>query len=376
MRGTVLPLLFCLTALPAVAASPKATAGKPQPSSSIIYLATWPHKVDVVDLDQGKVIDRIDVNTDVVRRMILSPDHKKLYVYTMAHNGFATVDLATKAVSDYFNLDHDNKQIRLSGDAIDPTGRYIYSLATTVTKNIDFYDVSKPQFVVVDLQAKAIVKTADLPKGQDSPGYRGAMRVSPDGKYLYLFRPGGIQVFNTSDFKLVKTIALDRPDDPNVLDLSFSLEEDPNDAPGTVTSMFQSTDPYAHRETFGIGKIDLSDLSYKLDSIGPVTATMTSPLMLSPNGKYGYTAVVNGLNGNRITEFWVFDMQTKKLINKKQFVGRTRFNFGISADGKKLLIYNAGFQVEVYDAKTLEMVKDIDLEGDTTSNLVVMPGGE
>jgi hypothetical protein len=45
----------------------------------------------------------------------------------------------------------------------------------------------------------------------------------------------------------------------------------------------------------------------------------------------------------------------------------------MTADGSKLMIYNAGFQIELYDAKTLELLSTINLEGDTTSNLIVMP---
>ena len=45
----------------------------------------------------------------------------------------------------------------------------------------------------------------------------------------------------------------------------------------------------------------------------------------------------------------------------------------MTADGSKLMIYNAGFEIELYDAKTLELQHTINLEGDTTSNLVVMP---
>lgn len=374
MRGFLTSLSLCLIALPAVAASSATPSAAAKPPA-ILYLATWPHKIDVVDLDKGEVVDRIDVNTDVVRQLILTPDHKKLYVATMAHNGFATVDLATRKVSDYFNLDHDNKQIRLGGYALDPTGRYIYSIATTITKNIDSIDVSEPKFVVVDMQAKAIVRTGDLPKGDEAPGFRGSMKVSPDGKFLYVFRDG-IQVFDTSDFKLIKKIDLQQPPVPDVLDLSLSLVDDPNESPDKVIGLYRSTDPFVHRETFGIAELNLSKLSFDLTPIGPYTTTVMSPLMLSPDRKLGYTAVVNGVNGNRVTEFWVFDMQTKKLIAKKQFTGRTRFNFSTSADASKLLIYNAGFQVEVYDSKTLEMTKDIDLQGDTTSNLIVMPMGD
>ena len=69
-------------------------------------------------------------------------------------------------------------------------------------------------------------------------------------------------------------------------------------------------------------------------------------------------------------------MATKKIIDRRQFLGRTRLNFGMTADGTKLMIYNAGFQIELYDAKTWSCLKTINLEGDTTSNLVVMPLAE
>lgn len=376
MRGSVLSLLFCLVVSPVLAARGAVSATVAE-RPAIVYLGILPGKIEVVDLNKGAVIDQITVNpTDVVRRLILSPDRKKLIVATMDHNGFATVDLATRKVSDYFSLDHDNVKVRLSGETIDPTGQYIYAIATTVTKNLDYYEISKPQFVVVDLQAKKIVRSADLPKGEENPGYRGAMRVSPDGKYLYLFRNSGIQVFDTSDFKLVKTIDLKRPADPQMMDLTFSLEDDPNEAPGKVVTTYRASDPFVHQEIFGIGVLNLSDLSYQLTPLGPVTTTMMTPIMLSPDRKLGYTAVVYGENGNRITQFWVIDMKTKKIIAKKLFTGRTRFTFGLSADGTKLLIYGASYRIEVYDAKTLEMTKTIPLDGDPTTNLVVMPEGE
>ena len=55
------------------------------------------------------------------------------------------------------------------------------------------------------------------------------------------------------------------------------------------------------------------------------------------------------------------------------FLAVPALNFGMTADGSKLMIYNAGFEIELYDAKSLELLKTINLEGDTTSNLVVMP---
>ncbi len=374
MPGIPKSMRLSLCALAAALAAPAATAASAaQPA--LMYLSVWPHQIDVVHADQGKVVDHIQLNTDVVRQLVLSPDKTKLYAGTLADNSIVTIDLATRKVLDSFSLDSGNRKNRLSAMAIDPTGRYLYSVDTVITKELDRYDIAKPRFVVIDLQAKGITRTAELPSGADAPGYRDSLKASPDGKYLYVFR-NGISVYDTSNFALVKKIDLHRPPEPDMLNLSLDLVDDPNEAPDKVIGLFNSSDPFVHREIFGIAEINLENLSFDLTPIGPVTTTMMSPLMLTPDRKLGYTAVVNGEQGNRITEFWVFDMETKKIIAKKAFIGRTRFNFGMTADGANLLIYNAGFQIEVYDAKTLEMTHDIDLGGDTTSNLIVMPEGQ
>jgi hypothetical protein len=370
MRGILSALCLSLFTLPVSAASAPA-ASKP----ALLYLATWPHQIAVVDTDQGKVIDHIKLNTDIARQLVLSPDNKVLYAATLADNSIVTINLATRQVIDSFSLDSGNQKNRLSGLTIDPTGKYLYSVDIVITKQLDHYDIAKPKFIVIDLAAKRITRSVDFPKDEDAPGYRSSLKLSPDGKYLYLFRDG-ISVFDTATFKLVKKIDLHQPPVPDMLNLSLNLVDDPNEVPGKVIGFFNSSDPFVHREVFGIAELDLTNLSFDLTPIGPVTTTMMSPLMLTPDRKLGYTAVVNGEQGNRITEFWVFDMATKKILAKKEFTGRTRFNFGMTADGKKLLIYNAGFQIEVYDAKTLQMISDIDLGGDTTSNLIVMPTGE
>jgi hypothetical protein len=58
-----------------------------------------------------------------------------------------------------------------------------------------------------------------------------------------------------------------------------------------------------------------------------------------------------------------------------EFFGRTRnrFTLGISSDGKKLYIYGAGFQIEVYDAATFRYEKTWDLNNDVAGGIVVLP---
>lgn len=341
-------------------------------SSQLMYLGVWPHTVLVMDSAQGKIVDKIDLPTDIVRTLVLSPDEKTLYASTLKDNSIVSIDLATRKVMDKFSLNTSDTNYRIGGFAVDPTGKFIYTFATPVVKKIDHYQVDPPQILEVSLAARKITRIVPYPKDEPPPaGYRNTIRVSPDGKLLYLFR-NNIMVFNTSDFKFVKKIELAKPTDPSS-DGSFAgLVNDPNEPSGKVIGIFDSSDPYVHRRVFGIAELDLANMTYDLTPVGPAAEEM-EPLMLTPDRKLGYTVSVYGSQGDRVTEFWVFDMKTKKIINRHQFLGRTRLAFGMTADGSKLMIYNAGFEIELYDAKTLQLLQTINLEGDTTSNLVVMP---
>jgi YVTN family beta-propeller protein len=290
-------------------AAPSASAG-----TQLMYLGVWPHTVLVMDSVQGKIVDKIDLPTDIARTLVLSPDNKKLYASTLKDNSIVTIDLATRKVIDSFPLNTYDTNYRLAGFAVDPTGQFLYTFATPVIKKIDHYEIDPPQIVEISLAARKITRIVPYPKDEPPPaGYRNTIRVSPDGKLLYLFRDS-IMVFNTSDFKFVKKIELSKPTDPST-DGSFAgLVNDPNEPPGKVIGIFDSSDPYVHRRIFGIAEVDLSNLTYDLTPVGPSAAEM-EPLMLTPDRKLGYTVSVYGSAGDRVTEFWVFDMRTKKIIN-------------------------------------------------------------
>jgi hypothetical protein len=360
----------CLSLLTAAnLAASAATAGS---GSQLMYLGVWPHTVLVLDSAQGRIVDKINLPTDIARTLVLSPDRSTLYASTLKDNSIVTIDLATRKVTGSFTLNTSDTNYRLGGLAIDPTGKVLYSIATPIIKRIDHYDVDPAEFVTIDLAAHKITMMVPYPKDEAVPNsYRRTMKVSPDGNLLYLFGEN-IKVFGTSDFKPVKTIELSKTTDPSTDGLSLSPLEDPNESVGSLTGVFETSDPYVHRRIFGIADVDLSNMSFELTPVGPAEASML-PMMLTPDRKLGYTVAIYGTHGDRVTEFWVFDMATKKIIDRRQFLGRTRLNFGITADGTKLMIYNAGFQIELYDAKTLQLLNTINLEGDTTSNLVVMP---
>jgi len=358
--------LMCLTLLLAAKSSPAADT-----SSQLIFFGTWPHHVVVFDSAQEKIVDNIDLKTDVPRTLILSPDRKKIYALTLNDNAIVTIDVATRKVLSSFTLNQGNQNVRLVGLAPDPTGNYLYAIATIISKKMDHYDVDLAKFVVIDLAAKKITRTAAFPPDEGTFGFRTTIKLSPDGKVLYLFREN-ILVFDTSEFKLLKKIDLAKPQVPDMENLSVNLLDDPNELPGKITSVFNAADGIIHRRVFGIGTVDLSNLSFDFTPIAPAPGTMT-PLFLTPDRKTGYTVSITGDPGNRRCEFWAFDIASRKLIRSREFDGRTRFSFGLSADGTKLLIYGAGYQITVYDATTFEQRNDVDVPGDMTTNFVVLP---
>jgi hypothetical protein len=84
--------------------------------------------------------------------------------------------------------------------------------------------------------------------------------------------------------------------------------------------------------------------------------------------------VANGANGNKRCEFWKFDLSSDRVTDRAEVSCRTRFSFGMSSDGKKLYIYGAGFEIEVYDAATLKLEKTWDLQTDITyAGIAVLP---
>jgi hypothetical protein len=367
-----------LLVVPLVALFTASTWGNPPANQQLVYLGAWPHQIVVFDAAQEKVVDRINLDTDVVQQLVLSTDKKKLYASTVKDNSMVTIDLATRKVVGTFSLNTGNQNVRLLGLAADPTGKYLYSVGSVVVKKIDHYEIEPTKLMVIDLENRKISRTLDFPKEESLVGFwRIQMKFSPDGKYFYMFL-GNVLVFDSNTLQLAKKIDLADPQVPGVANVVFNpveedAAEDPNEEPGKLTNVFMSSDPYVHRTVFGIAKIDLATMSFDFVPVAPATTLSMTPLLLNRDHQIGYTAAINGGPGNRRCEFWAFDMKTRKLINKREFDGRNRFSLGLSADGEKIFIYGAGYEIDVYDAKTFQLRSNVVLPGDMTSNIIVMP---
>lgn len=339
-----------------------------------LFIATWPHQIQVIDEASQKVIDRIELQTGVSHSIIVSDDYKTIYAATVEKNGIEVIDVATRKVTNAFVLDEGGKRMRFSAWAPDPTGKFLYLIVRPIEKKIDRFEQGKQQFAVVDLAQKKIVKFADIPAADDSSqGYRGGLlKFSPDGKYLY-HMGSKITIYDAQDFKVVDTIDLAQPQFPGMQNVNLGQQLDGLQEPGMYVSLFNSTDPVVHKPIFGIARFDLNKRTFQFTPIGPAAAAMQG-LHITPDGKTGYTVVTNGTGGNKRSEFWVIDIRTGKVIRTQEFDGRARYAFGMSSTGRDLYIYVAGYDIEVYDPVTLKLRNVIDLQADETSAMVVIPG--
>ncbi|PWU08817.1 MAG: hypothetical protein C5B51_07245 [Terriglobia bacterium] len=359
--------------------------GQAASPDQFMYIGTLNKKLLVIDENKEDVVDEIPLD-GIPRTTALSADRKKLHIFT-TQMLLETVDLETRKVIGSFSIadvrskpriqanapDRINigNSSRFSGLAVDPLGRYIYTTMRVVVKDIDQYRVEPPQFVAIDLQDKKIAKAWPFPKGMDQGfGFDATYKVSPDGKLLYVFQED-ILVFDLQTFQQVDRIELAQPPYPGASPYRLAANEDALDAPDTVTSVFTSVDSIVHKGTLGMATINLTTRKVDYFPIGPLLPMMG--FQVSPDHKRGYSVMpIVGTGANRLTEWWVWDLENHKVINKKEFESRPTFRFSVGGDGKRLYLYGAGSTLEIWDAATLESKKLIYLNRDTTTNLVTL----
>jgi len=349
-----------------IAAAMAALASFQPASASTLLLGGYPDKLMVFDESKGEVTQRIHLKSGLPTNLSLSNDKKLLYITTNTQSGIEVIDVATRKVVNSFSLNTPFTRYRFRGGVADPTGRYFYTIGQQFDKQIDHYEVKDPQFLVIDLKQHKVVRTADIDKQDEDfeNGWRIGFMMSRDGKSLYLFHDK-VLIMDTASLKAVDRIELGKAEGTGMVSGDLGGQLDRLQQTGQYVSLFTAEDPYIHNKTFGIARFTLDSHEFDFTPIGPAPEAMAG-LEVTPDGKDAYTVVVNGKLGSKRCEFWHFDTATNAVLNKKEFQCRSRFYFGMSGDGTKLYIYGAGFEIEVYDAKTLDYEHTWDLGEDIT----------
>src|SRR5215467_10592471 len=357
------------------------------PSSRLMYVGTLDKKLLVIDEAKEDVVGEIPLG-GIPRTTALSADKKKLHIFT-TQMLLETVDLDARKVISSFSISDPRTRLRIqanapdianagnngarfSGIAVDPKGRYLYTTMRNVVRDIDQYRIDPPQFVAIDLQDRKIAKAWPFPKEINQGfGFNATYKVSADGQRLYVFQED-ILVFDLDTFKQIDRIELAQPPFPGASPYRLAASDDPFEAPDSVTSVFTAVDPVVHKGTMGLAQIDLTTRKVDYFPIGPLLPMQN--FQLSPDRKRGYSVMPTiGTGGNRLSEWWVWDLQNHKVIKKKELESRpTGLRFAVSSDGKKLYFFGNA-TIEIFDAATLESKKVMYLNKDTTTNLVTLP---
>jgi DNA-binding beta-propeller fold protein YncE len=349
-------------------------------SAGTLFCGAYPYWVLVIDEASGKVTDRIRLETGLPTGIRISSDKKTIYVTTNDHSGVEVIDVATHKVTNKFVLNDPTHKYRMNGGTPDPEGKVLYTTTTQITKLADRYEIGKAKYTVIDLAQQKISKTVDQPNSADGAagggggGGRGggAFEVSPDGKYLYQFG-SNITVMKAEDFSVVDHIELSQPEAPSMEGMGLGAVQEALSQPGQRVSLFNFADPIVHNRVFGLARFDLNTRKFDFTPIGPSPATM-GQLHVTPDKKSAYTVITNGTGGNKRCEFWGLDLTNSKITRTGEVPCRSRYSFGMSADGKKLYIYGAGFEIEVYDTVTFKREATWDLGNDMTGGgLIVLP---
>lgn len=339
-----------------------------------LFIGAQGYQVLVVDEAKGKVVDKIPLKSEgLAFSLHLSYDKKKAYVRTITKNGIDVIDLTTRKVVNHIILNDESRKVNLRSFAPTPDDKRLYAVVSVVNIKPDRFEVEEPQIAVIDLEQRRITDFYPYPKEEGRISmWRGQMRVSPNGEYLYIFS-NNVLIFDTTEFKLVDKIELSQPLSPGIRRVGFTPRDDPFEDRGTVIGIFSSSDPVAKRKIFGIASFDLDKRTFKFDPLGPADNAGMTGLQLSPDRKTGYTIAFTGGIGNRRSEFWAFDMATRKVKMRREFEAPMYTHFTLSGDGSKIYTFTSVAYLEVYDTATFERTGTIDLGMDRTAGPLVIP---
>lgn len=367
MRTTLVAIVFGLALAGAGTFLAAEQADRLTGGTGTLYIGAWPNRIFIIDEASEKVSGEITMSINSApRAMTLSQNRKRFYTLNTNLEDVEIVDLATRKIIDTFRLSQGAQKVRIRGMAPDPLDRFLVLLVKASERKRDHYAIGPSTLVVYDLAKHEVTRTIKWPNDQERESAN--IQMSPDGKLLYLFTEEDTIIYSTDTFQQVDTWPETRPAGEEGLG-RFEMRgmDDTNEEPGFYTGFFRMTDPVQHRQMMGIARVDLGAKSIDFFTIGP--SQNVGSFALAPGRKlaYGLSQQIGRY------EFWTFDMDSRRLMNRAEFKGRPRMSLRASSNGKLLYIFNAGNTIDMYEAATYKYLRTLTLDGDTTTTLFVMP---
>jgi hypothetical protein len=355
-------LLFAAAASPLV--GQQAMGGSVPGGDGILYIGTYGREIVRLDERTGEILAPIPMQ-GIPRTIVPNPAGNRFYVLDTSYETVEVVDVAGARVERSFTLSSGpTNRVRIWGMTLDPLERHAIFLTKRTRAMPDRFQVEEPVLIRWDIQAGRVADTIPWPGGHVRDAVR--MMYAPDGELLYFFAEDAILALETDGFTEVDRWEYGTALDEEMGRFEFGFPEQSWGNPGEMVGLFRTTDMIQGRRTMGVASVRLNDRRVQFTPLGPNESVSFT---LAPGGRRAY-----GLQqevGN--WHFWTFDLEAGRVANRARFAGRPRMSLQVSSNGRLLYIYNAGNTIDVYDTDGYALLRTIDLPGDNTTPLFILP---
>ena len=328
-----------------------------------LYYGSYDKKVLVIDEATMAVRDSLPVAIGIPIGLTLSMDRTRLYAIDPTFEWVETFDVASRKSLGKFTLSEGRTHVRMNGFNVDPLDRFAILMVKSSTKRADRWEIGKNTLLRYDLAKRAVTDTIPWPDGTEREFAQ--ILFSPDGAFLYFFTDEDVLVLDARTLKQVDKWDLQRSVDDGLGNWNFGFPESLYEEKGFSTGLFRTTDPVNHRSMMGVARVDLARRTVDFYSLGPSERV---GFALAPGRKraYGLRSQVGEY------QFWEFDLENRRVVQRVEFEGRPRMGLTVSTNGSQLYVHVAGATIDIYDAQTLKYVRTATFRADMT-DLIVVP---
>lgn len=328
-----------------------------------IYVGTYARNILVVDEATMRIRDSIPSQIGIPT-VTLSFDRKHFFLTDPGDEKFEIIDIATKRSLGVHTLSNDSMKVRMNGFSLDPKERFAVLLIRTSTKHRDRYEIGKPTLVRYDLAKRAVTDTIPWPRGEEREFAQ--IIFSPNGNSMYFFTNDDVLVYDTNTLKQVDRWDISRTTlfEEGMGRINFGFPNDIYEEPGFYTGLFRSSDPVNHRQIMGVARMDLANRQLEFYPLGP-SSNMTFRLAPDRKRAYGLHSEV----GNY--QFWTFDLESHRVVNKTEFDGRPRMGLMVGSNGSQLYIVTAGATIDRYAVSDFRHLGTVQLGADMTNAILI-----
>ncbi len=359
--GVALAIVAALTA-----SIPLAAQQPPSGGDGTFLIGTYGQEIIVLDERTFQVAHRIPTRSRIPGDFTLSENRERLYSVDASMEWIEVFDIAGRESVDYFTLTRGNTKFRIAGMEVHPDESYAILVGEFATRERDRWTVGGNVMIRVDLTTKQVMDT--IPWPGDHERERVGMQFSPDGSLLYFYAEDVI-VLETDGFTEVDRWELSQPFEPGLGRIGVGFPRSLYEEPGFHTGLFRVTDPVQNRRMMGVARVNLTEKSVDFYTLGP--SEPLQGLAIAPDRSRAYSLYSEVGR----YEFWTFDLEGRRVVNRQEFAGRPRMGLDVSTNGDLLYIHVAGRTIDIYDADTYEYLHTVELDGDMTGFLL-LPASE